>query len=68
MITDHKISKVFLICSGLGRVNRGFESFTQECFDALSQAPELEFLEQAYQACRPGSMAVATSHSPSFVR
>lgn len=29
--------KVFLICSGLGRVKRGFESFTQECFEALSQ-------------------------------
>ena len=34
--------KVFLICSGLGKVNRGFESFTQECFDALSQSPELD--------------------------
>ncbi|OBQ39819.1 MAG: hypothetical protein AN484_22995 [Aphanizomenon flos-aquae WA102] len=34
--------KVFLICSGLGNVNRGFESFTQECFDALSQVPELD--------------------------
>lgn len=29
--------KVFLICSGLGRVKRGFESFTEECFEALSQ-------------------------------
>lgn len=27
--------KIFLICSGLGRVKRGFESFTQECFDTL---------------------------------
>ena len=34
--------KVFLICSGLGNVKRGFESFTQECFDALSQVPELD--------------------------
>ncbi|MFM5996077.1 MAG: glycosyltransferase family 4 protein [Dolichospermum sp.] len=34
--------KVFLICSGLGNVNRGFESFTQECFDALCQVPELD--------------------------
>lgn len=29
--------KVFLICSGLGHVKRGFESFTQECFDVLSK-------------------------------
>jgi len=28
--------KVFLVCSGLGRVRRGFESFTRECFDALA--------------------------------
>lgn len=34
--------KVFLICSGLGNVNRGFESFTQECFHALSSVPELD--------------------------
>lgn len=34
--------KVFLVCSGLGHIKRGFESFTQECFDALSQEPELD--------------------------
>jgi len=34
--------KVFLVCSGLGHVNRGFESFTQECFDALSTEPSLD--------------------------
>ncbi len=27
--------KVFLVSSGLGNVKRGFESFTQECFDTL---------------------------------
>lgn len=26
---------VFLVCTGLGRINRGYESFTRECFDAL---------------------------------
>ena len=36
------MTKVFLLCSGLGRINRGYESFTQECFDALSDAPELD--------------------------
>lgn len=34
--------KVFLICSGLGHVKRGFESFTQECFDALSTESSLK--------------------------
>ena len=34
--------KIFLLCSGLGNVQRGFESFTQECFHALSQVPELD--------------------------
>ena len=36
------MTKVFLICSGLGRVNRGYESFTRECFAALRGAPELD--------------------------
>ena len=27
--------KTFFICSGLGVINRGYESFTRECFDAL---------------------------------
>jgi glycosyltransferase involved in cell wall biosynthesis len=31
-----KMVKVFIICSGLGHVRRGYESFTQECFDALA--------------------------------
>lgn len=34
--------KVFIVCSGLGNTQRGFESFTQECFDALSQVSELD--------------------------
>ena len=34
--------KLFIVCSGLGHINRGFESFTQECFDALSGEPELD--------------------------
>lgn len=33
---------VFLVCSGLGNVKRGFESFTQECFEALSDDPSLD--------------------------
>ena len=27
--------RVLLVCPGLGHVNRGFETFTAECFDAL---------------------------------
>lgn len=27
--------RVFLLCPGLGHINRGFETFTHECFDAL---------------------------------
>lgn len=26
---------VFLVCTGLGRINRGYESFTRECFETL---------------------------------
>lgn len=34
--------KVFLVCSGLGNVKRGFESFSQECFTTLSQEQTLQ--------------------------
>ncbi|MFB2969903.1 glycosyltransferase family 4 protein [Aerosakkonema sp. BLCC-F183] len=34
--------KVFLLCSGLGNVQRGYESFFQECFPVLSQEPSLD--------------------------
>jgi hypothetical protein len=34
--------RVFLLCSGLGHVRRGYESFTEECFTALSPHPELD--------------------------
>jgi 1,2-diacylglycerol 3-alpha-glucosyltransferase len=34
--------KIFIICSGLGNVQRGFESFTQECFEALSKVSSLD--------------------------
>lgn len=36
--------KIFIICSGLGHVKRGFESFSQECFSALSQDQDLEII------------------------
>ncbi len=35
--------KLYIICTGLGRIHRGFESFARECFDTLSGAdPELD--------------------------
>lgn len=33
---------VFLVCSGLGRINRGYETFTQECYEALKENEEFE--------------------------
>ena len=33
---------VFLVCPGLGHVRRGYESFTQECFEALDPNPTLD--------------------------
>ncbi|MES2462900.1 MAG: glycosyltransferase family 4 protein [Armatimonadota bacterium] len=34
-------TKVFLICSGLGHVRRGFESFFEQCFAELADEPSL---------------------------
>jgi glycosyltransferase involved in cell wall biosynthesis len=34
--------KVFIICSGLGHIKRGIESFTQEAFKALSPVESLD--------------------------
>ncbi len=35
---------VFLVCTGLGRVNRGYESFTRECFEALKENNQFKLL------------------------
>jgi glycosyltransferase involved in cell wall biosynthesis len=34
--------KVFIVCTGLGHIKRGFEAFTQDCFDALSQVKTID--------------------------
>ncbi|MFA6289073.1 MAG: glycosyltransferase family 4 protein [Opitutaceae bacterium] len=34
--------KVWIVCSGLGHIQRGYESFTRECFDALKTEPSLK--------------------------
>lgn len=36
------ITKVFIICSGLGHVLRGYESFTRECFNILKKEPLID--------------------------
>lgn len=34
--------RLFIVCSGLGHIQRGYESFTRECFEALRTRPELD--------------------------
>lgn len=36
--------KVYFVCSGLGVVNRGYESFTRECYDAFHKDSRMEIL------------------------
>lgn len=33
---------VWIICSGLGHINRGYESFTRECYDALAESKNFD--------------------------
>ncbi len=33
---------VFIVCTGLGHINRGYESFTRECFDALKDTNQFD--------------------------
>ena len=37
-----KKPKVFIMCPGLGHINRGYETFTRECYDTLSGSPEID--------------------------
>lgn len=36
--------KVFLICTGMGHVMRGYESFAEQAFQALSKEPSLDII------------------------
>jgi 1,2-diacylglycerol 3-alpha-glucosyltransferase len=36
--------RVFLLCTGLGHISRGYESFTQECFEALNANSTLDIM------------------------
>ncbi len=33
---------VFIVCTGLGHINRGYESFTRECFDVLKDTKDFK--------------------------
>ncbi|MFT3825789.1 MAG: glycosyltransferase [Chitinophagaceae bacterium] len=33
---------VLIVCTGLGKINRGYETFTRECFDTLKEADTLD--------------------------
>ena len=33
---------VFLVCTGLGHINRGYESFARECYDALKDTKDFK--------------------------
>lgn len=35
-------STVFLVCTGLGYINRGYETFTQQCFDSLRSEDDFD--------------------------
>lgn len=34
--------RVVVACSGLGRVQRGYEAFSRECYEALRGRPDLD--------------------------
>ncbi len=38
-----KKAKIFIVCTGVGHIHRGYESFTQECFNALSDRGDQEY-------------------------
>lgn len=53
------MTRLFLVSSGLGHVNRGYESFTRECFDALAAHPDLKIsLWKGGGASKPGETAL----------
>jgi 1,2-diacylglycerol 3-alpha-glucosyltransferase len=61
---DAQRHKVFLVCCGLGRINRGYETFTRECFAALKGSQEFDIM--LYQG--GWNLADGTKTVPSFCR
>lgn len=53
------MSKIFIVCSGLGMVNRGYESFARECYEALASDSSLHLtLVQGGETSIPGSITL----------
>lgn len=44
MNTETKTPVVFMPCSGLGHINRGYESFTIQCFENLKDSKEFRLI------------------------
>jgi len=38
---NSEIPKVFFVCPGIGHIHRGYETFTRQCFDALSSKTQI---------------------------
>ena len=45
--------RVFLVCPGVGHVNRGYETFTRECFEALKADDRFDLF--LFKGAGPGS-------------
>ncbi|MBS1627454.1 MAG: glycosyltransferase [Bacteroidetes bacterium] len=39
-----KKKTIFIVCTGLGNINRGYETFTRECFDVLKNSDEFNLI------------------------
>ncbi len=60
--------KVMIVCSGLGHVSRGFETFSQECFEALRGHPELNVtLVKGAGAAVEGERVVRTINRETWI-
>jgi 1,2-diacylglycerol 3-alpha-glucosyltransferase len=59
---------VFFACTGLGRINRGYESFTHECFQALQGEPGLDlYLFKGAGESSPREKALWNLHRGTFL-
>jgi 1,2-diacylglycerol 3-alpha-glucosyltransferase len=55
--------RVDLLCTGLDRIRRGYESFARECFDALKTREELDLhLYKGGGPAAPGERSLACLH------
>ncbi len=53
--------RAYIVCPGVGHINRGFETFTRECFNALKSSPELDLqLFKGAGEAAPGERAIVT--------